>query len=764
MSLVQKFGKPDLCITITCNPGWEEIQNELLPIQTTQDRPDLLARVFKSKFEELKDDIVVKGFQKRGLPHAHMLTILDEDDKLHNPEDYDRVVKAEILCKEEQPQLHKAILKHMIHGPCRIQNPRSPYMKNGQCKKGYPKPFSPETYQGNDSYPVVPYNPWLLLKYNFLINVEICCSIECVKYLYKYVYKCPDRVSTEIRPIPNYDEVQQYIDARWVCALEACWKIFVFPIDIRMPSALRRLFATILIFCLPTGVRELWNEFYLYMVEDYPSTSHIAEYDLSILTRECDNDSTIPRLIQDELTVPKVDEELTLIEKLNNDQSVAYETIMTVIDCKESMIFFVDGLGGTGKTFLYRTILANLRKANHITIVTTTSSIVATLLPSGRTTHSRFKIPLTPDVLSTCSISKQSDLAELIRHATIIIWDEAPMVNRRALESLDRTFKDIMEVNLPFGGNVLILEGDFRQILPVVPNGTKAEMIDACIVKSPLWKDVKVLHLKQNMRSINDEEFAEYIQRIDNGNESFIIDDLIKLPPSMAMQWEGQHFIYNLIDQVFPSLQEHANDARYMLNANIISQFPRDEFTLHSFDEVERDTQHLYQQEFLNSISPGDLPPHIFRLKKGASVMLLCNIDPNAGLCNGTKLICRGYFNNVIDTKILIGQYVSTCVFLPRIPLKTKENVQMPFVMIRRQFVVRLSFAITINKAQGQTIPTVGIYLPDHIFSHDQLYVALLRGVSQSTTKLLVQKGTIPEEEGVHTRNIVYKDVLFPSS
>ncbi|XP_050277829.1 uncharacterized protein LOC126719302 [Quercus robur] len=843
---------------MTCNPEWEEIQNELLPAQTAQDRPDLLARVFKSKFEELKDDIVVKGvlgrvivyvqvfeFQKRGLPHAHMLIILDEDDKLHNPEDYDRVVKAEI-------------------------------------------------------------------------------PIKSVKYLYKYVYKGPDRVFMEVRLGPNYDEVQQYVDARWIdnkyildhmnqllmfwsevkrqCSLKFfymntidhdarnylyrefpehyCWdhknktwtqrrshkkvvgRVYtVSPFDgekfnlrvllnhvkgptgfddlltvngityptfkqaaehrgllendnsirqclleardIRMPSALRRLFAKILIFCLLIGVRELWNEFYPYMIEDYPSTSvttethrtnkllndlealllqhgkHITEYDLPILTGECDNDSTTPRLIQDELTIPNIDEEFTLIEKLNNDQRLAYETIMTIIDRNESMIFFVDGPGGTGKTFLYRTILAALRKAGHIAIATATSGIAATLLPGGRTTHSRFKIPLTLDASSTCLISKQSDLAELIRRATIIIWDEAPMVNRRALESLDRTFRDIMEVNLPFGGKVLILGGDFRQVLPIVPKGTKAEMIDACIVKSPLWKDVKVLHLKENMRSSNDEEFAEYIQHIGDGNEPYIIDDLIKLPPSMAMQWEGQHSIYNLIDQVFPNLQDHVNDARYMvdralltpinddveqLNAKIISQFPGDEFTLHSFDEVEGDTQHLYQQEFLNSISPGGLPPHILRLKKGALIMLLRNIDPKAGLCNGTRLICRGCFNNVIDAEILTGQYVGTRIFLPRIPLKTTENVHLPFVMIRQQFLVCLSFALTINKAQGQTIPTVGIYLPDHVFSHGQLYVALSRGVSQSTTKLLVQKGRIPEEEGVHTRNIVYKDVLFPSS
>ena len=100
MSLVQKFGKPNLFITMMCNPGQEEIQNELLPAQIAQDCPEFLARVFKSKFEELKDDIVVIvyvqvfEFQKRGLPHAHMLIILNEDDKLHNPEDYDQVVKA----------------------------------------------------------------------------------------------------------------------------------------------------------------------------------------------------------------------------------------------------------------------------------------------------------------------------------------------------------------------------------------------------------------------------------------------------------------------------------------------------------------------------------------------------------------------------------------------------------------------------------------------------------------------------------------------
>ena len=79
--------------------------------------------------------------------------------------------------------------------------------------------------------------------------------------------------------------------------------------------------------------------------------------------------------------------------------------------------------------------------------------------------------------------------------------------------------------------------------------------------------------------------------------------------------------------------------------------------------------------------SPGGLPPHILRLKKGAPIMLLRNIDPKVILCNGTRLICRGCFNNVIDAEILTGQYVGTRVFLPRIPLKTTKNVHMPLVM-----------------------------------------------------------------------------------
>ncbi|KAL0311961.1 UNVERIFIED_CONTAM: hypothetical protein Sradi_5595400 [Sesamum radiatum] len=166
MALVQVYGKPDLMLTITCNPNWVEIKRELKRGQTPQDRPDLLTRVFRGKFEEFKKDIVDRGvlgkvraytyvieYQKRGLPHGHMLVIFENSDKLRTPEDFDQVVRAEIPLKEEEHALYEAVMKHMIHGPCGHYNPQSPCMKEGKCKKNFPKTFVSYTSRGNNSYP-----------------------------------------------------------------------------------------------------------------------------------------------------------------------------------------------------------------------------------------------------------------------------------------------------------------------------------------------------------------------------------------------------------------------------------------------------------------------------------------------------------------------------------------------------------------------------------------------------------------------------------
>ncbi|GJR26074.1 reverse transcriptase domain-containing protein [Tanacetum coccineum] len=146
--------------------------------------------------------------------------------------------------------------------------------------------------------------------------------------------------------------------------------------------------------------------------------------------------------------------------------------------------------------------------------------------------------------------------------------------------------------------------------------------------------------------------------------------------------------------------------------------FPGEEKVYYSFGEAKDDTRNLYPLEFLNSLNVSGLPPHYPRLKIRCLIIILRNHDPANGLCNGTRLICKCFYPNVINAEIAIGQHTGVRVLLPRIPLAPSEEDMFPFKLKRTQFPVRLSFAMTFNKAQGQTIPNVGVYLPESIFSH----------------------------------------------
>ena len=162
MALVQKFGKPDIFLTITCNPNWPEIKDHLMSHEETQNRADLVVRVFHAKVEQLKHelfknnifgDIVaytyVIEFQKRGLPHAHFLLILDSRSKMYKPDEYDEIVSAEIPDKNLNPHLYNMVKKHMFHK----LNQDNISMKSGACKNSYPKSFSHETTITKDAYP-----------------------------------------------------------------------------------------------------------------------------------------------------------------------------------------------------------------------------------------------------------------------------------------------------------------------------------------------------------------------------------------------------------------------------------------------------------------------------------------------------------------------------------------------------------------------------------------------------------------------------------
>jgi len=118
----------------------------------------------------------------------------------------------------------------------------------------------------------------------------------------------------------------------------------------------------------------------------------------------------------------------------------------------------------------------------------------------------------------------------------------------------------------------------------------------------------------------------------------------------------------------------------------------------------------------------------------------------------------------MLDVEIPIGNNAGKRAFLPRIKLKTNMSSWLPFVLSWKQFSVRLSFAITINKSQRQTIPNAEIYLPRYVFNHGQLYVALSRRVSQNSTKVLVKEGKIEGEDEDFTKNLVFKDIFLSQS
>ena len=140
--------------------------------------------------------------------------------------------------------------------------------------------------------------------------------------------------------------------------------------------------------------------------------------------------------------------------------------------------------------------------------------------------------------------------------------------------------------------------------------------------------------------------------------------------------------------------------------------------------------------------------------------MLLRNIGPPGGLCNGTRLICKSLRQNIIEAVISCGEFAGKEVFLHRICFKSDSDPDCPIPFERMQFPVRLCFAMTINKAQGQTLDYVGIYLREPVFSHGQLYVALSRAKNSNSVKILIKPSLSDLSSDDTTPNIVYTEIL----
>ncbi len=525
-------------------------------------------------------------------------------------------------------------------------------------------------------------------------------------------------------------------DGEWlICLQDAA--------EIQTGSQLRHLFATLLLFCAPAEPKKLWlqfqekicddlhhklyelgrtsvgeNEVYdfgLHLIDnilgdsghslsDFPSMPHPI-YDWS--------DTINNHLISQQLNYDHQSETIMahqFMKSMNSGQQHAFDKICQSVFCKEGKLFFIYGFGGCGKTYLYEA------------------------------------------------------LCHALRAEGIII----------CFEALDRTFQDLRNCPKRFGGLTMVFGGDFQQILPVVPSGSRAEIVNASLQKSSLWNDMQILKLEENMRlrhSPEDTSFSQWLLDIGHGRD---IDGngKVQLPQHMITHDENELIlsIYgDIANQGLPPPPEYFLDHAILAprnvdvqqtNAKILANMPGDEIVYHSADSLESDDLYKRQDDIpddvLREFVPSSLPLSELKMKIGCPLMLLRNLDPKKGLCNGTRMILRRAYPRVLEISIIGGDHHGEQAFIPRITLKPSSR-QYPFVLRRRQFPVRLCFAMTINKAQGQSLKYVGIHLLSPVFCHGQLYVALSRATCSSNIKILI---LLPGSD-TKTMNVVYQEVLL---
>ena len=230
----------------------------------------------------------------------------------------------------------------------------------------------------------------------------------------------------------------------------------------------------------------------------------------------------------------------TRVPTFTPEQLEVFNAVMNAVTEGQSAQVVIDARGGCGKTYLLNTILAAVRGGQsggaRIAPAMGTTGIAANLLDLGRTFHSRMKAPLSVTEESTLRVKAQSELANLIRRTSLLLIDEATMLDRYMLEAMDRTLRDLMNEPLkPFGGKILILAGDFRQCLPVVPGATRAGTVKHCCNQSHLWRQFKILKLSENMRvnasgDAELQQFDEWTMSIGNGDTASV-----NIPPHMVV-------------------------------------------------------------------------------------------------------------------------------------------------------------------------------------------------------------------------------------
>jgi ATP-dependent DNA helicase PIF1 len=272
------------------------------------------------------------------------------------------------------------------------------------------------------------------------------------------------------------------------------------------------------------------------------------------------------------------------------------------------------------------------------------------------------------------------------------------------------------------------IDGDFRQVLPVVPKGTRAQIVAASIRRHPLWEHATTLPLTVNMRvqrllaaadaeaAAAGQHWSECLLGIGAGDRA---NPDVQVPEDMLVPGKDPR---DLVRDVFGSLSQLSkqqligrcilcpkNNGVKVINDAVTAQFPGEAYHRFSADSMEDDSHGLYPTELLNGLDPQGMPPHHLTLKEGMPVILIRNMDFSQGLANGTRLIVQHIGSRVIQAEVVTGapEHVGRSVLIPRIKLQPADSPELPIQFTRKQFPLRPAFAMSINKSQGQTFQKV---------------------------------------------------------
>ncbi|XP_070494675.1 uncharacterized protein [Chironomus tepperi] len=427
-----------------------------------------------------------------------------------------------------------------------------------------------------------------------------------------------------------------------------------------MPKQLREMFAYICIFCQPAQPLKLWQDHLESLILDYLRSDNEANsinnalHDIEFILKQHSMSCfslglPVPRGNAPEEEMFDQAEEACQaadqIKKLNEAQLAAFIKIKTAVEGSltsyQSPLFYIDGPGGSGKTFLYKTLMAYFRGEGKIVLAFATTGIAATILKGGRTVHSGFKLPVPLLDTSVSSMRMNSPEAKNIRQAALIVIDEITMLPKTGLRCIDKLLREIMNCEKIFGGKVIVVGGDFRQTLPVVPRGTRTDIIECCIKSSPLWRHFNQLSLTVNMRSEGQMEYNQWLLDVGSGkqlrNPHIYEDDIIQIPNEMITT-------NNLISDIFGNIEQMSiedlskrvivaptNNQTLEMNRKIIDSIQGNSQIYYSADSMvcEDPSDELnFPVEFLNNQTPSGMPPHVLLFKKGVIVMLLRNLNP----------------------------------------------------------------------------------------------------------------------------------------